>query len=170
MGLTHDGGLGLEPVSSIPGPKCFVQQSQSSELPASLSLHFARGKAEGVTGPLPSGIPQGLGVVRGGSCSCSIASSEFLQLINWPRCCWAPAGQERKEVGSVRGKGKRTRSWEKRLSETRSPQAEGGGVSDSSRANKHGGGEGKARRAPGLGPSFYYPPNPSKWASGIWEG
>lgn len=42
MGLTHDGGLGLEPVSSIPGPKSFVQQSQSSELPASLSLHFAR--------------------------------------------------------------------------------------------------------------------------------
>lgn len=46
----------------------------------------------------------------------------------------------------MRGKGKRTRSWEKRLSETRSPQAEGGGISDSSRANKHGVGVGGWRK------------------------
>lgn len=121
MGLTHDGGLGLELCLPFlaPGALC-NSHSPLNSLPPSL-FTLPGGKAEGVTGPLLSGIPQGLGVVRGGSCSCSIASSEFLQLINWPRCCWAPAGQERKEVGSVRGRGKRTRSWEETVRDKESP-------------------------------------------------
>ena len=60
---------------------------------------MSRWKAEGVTGPLPSRIPEGLEVVRGGSCSCSTASSEFLQIINWPRLPLCSRGLEMKEVG-----------------------------------------------------------------------
>lgn len=57
---------------------------QPSELPASVvtlpRLESRRGYCD-----LPSGIPQGLGVGRAGSCSRSTSISEFLQIINWPR-------------------------------------------------------------------------------------
>ena len=60
MGLTHGGGQRLEPVSAIPDPERFVSSLHSSFSPLSpmpASQPFAGWKAEGVTGPLPSGIP-----------------------------------------------------------------------------------------------------------------
>lgn len=79
------------PVPSIPALECFVslpaQQSQSPELSASLSLDFVQLKGrKGYWAP-PLRDPSGPGGGRGGGCSCSTASSEFLQIINWPRCC-----------------------------------------------------------------------------------
>ena len=70
---------------------------------------MSRWKAEGVTGPLPSRIPEGLEVVRGGSCSCSAASSEFLQIINWPRLLLCSTGLEMEEVGVGGGREQGTR-------------------------------------------------------------
>lgn len=54
-------------------------------------------------------------MVRGGGCSCSTASSEFLQIINWPRLPFCSTGWE-KEVESGGGREQGTRPWERRLS------------------------------------------------------
>lgn len=154
-------------MSSIPGPGAWCLPPHRSRGPLVTSPGW---KAEGVTGPLCSGIPRGPGVGRGGSCSCS-ASSKFLQIINWPRLplCSTGPGPEKLEVGSGRGKGAGGQALgEGTLWETQVPRLKIEGKWELG-ANTQRGREGMLEEE-ASGALIPHPPKPSRWASGMGEG